>query len=532
MINPLTLTDSDLISRRSMLKGSALGTAALILAGCSSAAKHSSGGSTGTSGSGGSSSGGSSSLTVGTTTDLAPTTLLRAGTDSTSASLIFDTLAVLDPSSFTAKPSVASSWSWNGDKTVLTVDLRDDVKYHTGRTFGPKDVVYSVKAVQDPTAGAQIGGIATLIKSVAASGAHQVKFTLERPISSFTDLLVMMPLVDSETYKQATTGKKIVGTGPFIFESWTPGTAITFKGNAGYWGGRPALSDVRVRVFASEQALVSAMRTNEVDLAWNLVPSDAALLAKGGSFPSFTTGAEFSEWYVGANVTAAPFTDIKIRQAVAYALDRDRIAKQAFAGLGTASCLPWRPSTPGLTAADANHHTYDPTKAKQLFKEGGAPSDTVPILISAGNVVGEAIGNIVQFNLSAAGFKVKVSDVQATQYQTDLEDAKIPGLFVSSVGQVDLSVGTVLLGNAPFKVSGNTSAVTAPQYKQLADKLIYASSDAEAAKATQAVTQYILEQAWHLTVGHVPTVSAHTPKLTGLSNTAALNLDLAGARLS
>lgn len=529
-MKPLSLSSSELISRRSMLKGSAAASI-LLLAGCSSAAK--SGSSGGSSGSGTSSgSGGASSLTVGTATDLAPTTLLRAGTDETSAGLIFDTLAVLDPSTLAAEPSVASSWTWNSDKTQLTVNLRSDVKYHTGRTLEPEDVLFSLKQVASTTQGAQIAGIATQVKSAIKSGANQVKLTIAKPISSFTDLLVMTPLVDRETFSKVASGKKIVGTGPFVFDSWTPGTSIKYTGNASYWGGAPSFKTVTVRVFSSEQALVAALRANEIELAYNLVPSDGELLAKGNQYPSITSGNEFSEWFVGANVTAAPFTDIKVRQAVAYALDRERIVKQAFSGFGTASCLPWRPSTTGLTAADANYYTYDPAKAKALFKEAGSPSQTIPILVSAGNPISAAILNIVEFNLNAVGFKAKGSEVQATQYAADLQDAKIPGLFVSSVGQVDLSIATVLLGNAPFKIAGNTSAVTASEYKTLANDLIYAASDAKIASATQAITKYILEQAWHLTVGHVPIVSAGSPKLSGVETTAGLNLDLAKAKLA
>jgi peptide/nickel transport system substrate-binding protein len=529
MMNPLDLSSTDPITRRRMLSGSAVG-AALLLAGCSSAAKSGSSGGGSSSGSG---SGATQSLTLGTVTDLAPTTFLRAGTNTAVLSLVFDTLALLDPQTLKPAPSVATSWDWNADRTELTVNLRSDVRYHSGRALTPKDVIFSVKAEQDPTAGAQVGGIAAHIKSMVQSGPHQVKFVLEKPISSFTDLLVMTPLVDSETYKQLASAKKVIGTGPFVFENWTPGTSIALRKNPHYWqSGAPKLDTVKVRIFSSEQALVSALRDNQIDLAWNLVPSDAALLAKGNQFPSASTAPLFSEWYVGANVTVKPFDDIRVRQAVAYSLDRERIVKQAFAGFGQASCLPWRPNAPGLTSADASYYTYDPAKAKALFKQAGSPSDTIPVVIGAGNTIAEAILNIVQFNLTAVGFKVKAQQVQATQYQTLLEDAKIPGLWVNAVGQVDLSVGTVLLGNAPFKITGNTSAVTAPEYTTLANKLIYASSDSEIAAAEQAVTKYILQQAWHMTVGHVPTVSARSPKLSGVGSTAGLALGLTDASLT
>ena len=529
MIKPLDLSSTDPITRRRMLGGSAARSARL-LAGCSSAAKSSGSGGSGGSGGGG---GGAKTLNVGTISDFAPTTILRAGTNESTVALVFDTLAVLDPQTMARKPSVASSWSWNSDQTELTVNLRDDVRYHTGRLLAPKDVVFSVKAVTDPAAGAQIGGTTAHITHLAVTGAHQLKFTLAKPIPSFLDVLVMMPLVDSETYKHLASGKKVVGTGPFVFQSWTPGTSISFTRNPHYWrSGLPRLDAVKQRIFSSEQALVAALRANELDLAFNLVPRDAGLLAKGNAFPTVTSGKFFSEYYIGANVKAAPFDDIRARQAVAYALDRERIVKQAFAGFGQASCLPWSPTTPGLDPADATYYSYDPAKAKALFKQAGSPSHTIPLVVAAGNPVSAAILNIVQYNLTSVGFKVKATEAQSTDFQTELEDAKIPGLWSAPVAQVDLDIASVLLGNAPFKVTGNTSAVTAAEYATLSNNLIYASSPSAVKAATQAITKYILQQAWHLTIGHVPLTSAASSKLSGSSSTAGLALDLSQAKLS
>jgi peptide/nickel transport system substrate-binding protein len=519
----------DLLTRRSMIQASA-GAMAVFLAGCSSAAHSNSGGPSASAGASGSSGG---SLTVGTVTDFAPTTILRAGTNETALALVYDTMAVIDPTTLTTQPSVATSWSWNADKTVLTVNLRDDVRYQSGRLLAPEDVIFSVKAEQATTSGAQIGGMATHIKKMAKTGAHQITFTLERPISAFVDLLVMTPLIDSETYKEVATAKKVIGTGPFIFEKWTPGNSIQYKRNPHYWQtGKPYLDAVKVRIFGSEQALVAALRANEIDLAFNLVPSDATLLAKS-KFPSVSTGAKlFNEWYVGANVKVAPLNDLKVRQAIAYALDRPRIVKQAFSTFGAVSDVPWSTALQGLSAAESTHYTYDLAKAKALFKAAGAPSQTIPVMIASGSTIAEAILNIVQYNLTAVGFKVKAEQVQTTQYQTLLEDAKMPGLWINSVGQVDLAIPAVLLGNAPFKITENTSNVTDAQYIKLANDLIYSSTAAQTASATKALTDYVVDQAWHMTVGHVPLVSASTPKVSGVGTTAGFALTLTDAKLA
>jgi peptide/nickel transport system substrate-binding protein len=512
------------LTRRRLLGVSAAGGMALLLTGCHSAASSSK------SGAGKSS---TTKLTVGTTTDLAPSNILRTGTNTTTLSLIFDTLAGVDPATLQPTPSIATSWNWNSDKTELTVNLRDDVYYHSGRKLGPEDAIFSIKAEQASVSGSQIGATALLIDSMRVSGTNQFTLKLKKPVSSFLNLLILTPLIDSQTFSGLYSGKKMVGTGPFVFRSWTPGSQVSLTRNPRYWQkGLPYADSVTVRVFGSEQALVSAARTGEVDLAWSLVPADATLLTKGGKLASHTTGAAFAEWYVGVNVKSKPFDNVLVRQAIAYALDRDRIAKQAFSGFGKATCVPWSTSLPGLSGSYDTYYSYNPAKAKELLKQAGALGVSAPIATGAGNQVAAAISNIVEYNLSEAGFTPKPSQVQATTFQTQLQAASIDGLWINNVGQSYLSAGTVLLGNAPLKVTGNTSNVTAPQYVELADNLIYASSDAQIASANQALTKYILDQAWHITVGRTPTVGVTPAGLTGLQTSGTGGVVLVSAKLA
>lgn len=512
------------LSRRTLLGMSAAGGMALLLSACQSAVSASANGS-------GKSS--TTSLTIGSTTDFAPSNILRTGTNTTTQSLIFDTLAGVDPNTLQPTPSIATSWTWNADKTELTVNLRDDVYYHSGRKLGPEDAIFSIKSEQAPVSGAQIGATALLIDSMQVTGPNQFKLTLKKPVSSFLNLLILTPLIDSKTFSGLYTGKSVIGTGPFVFKSWTPGTQISLARNPHYWQkGLPYADAVTVRVFSSEQALVAAARTNEVDVAWSLVPSDAALLTQGGKLASHTTGEAFAEWYVGVNVKTKPFDNLLVRQAIAYALDRDRITQQAFAGFGTATCVPWSTSLPGLSSSYNTYYSYDPAKAKALLKQAGALGASAPIAVGAGNEVAAAISNIVEYNLSQAGFAPKLSQVPATTYQTQLQKASIDGLWINNVGQSYLSAGTVLLGNAPLKVTGNTSNVTAPEYVELADNLIYASSDAQIASANQALTKYLLDQAWHITVGRAPGVAVTPTGFTGWETSGTSGIVLTSAKLA
>lgn len=512
------------LSRRTLLGVSVAGGMAFLLAGCRSAVSTASTTSGGTA---------STDLIVGSTTDLAPSTILRTGTDTTTQTLIFDTLTGVDPTTLQPTPSVATSWTWNAAKTVLTVNLRDDVYYHSGRKLGPKDAIFSIQSEQAKASGSQIGATARLIDSMKVTGPNQFTLTLSKPVSSFLNLLILTPLVDSETFSGLYSGKKIVGTGPFVFKSWTPGSEVSLTRNRRYWQkGLPYADSVTVRVFGSEQALVSAARTGEVDLAWGLVPSDATLLSKGGKLASHTSGEAFAEWYVGVNVKTKPFDNLLVRQAIAYAIDRDRIAEQAFSGFGKATCIPWSSSLPGLSSSYNTHYSYDPDKAKSLLKQAGALGASAPIAIGAGNSVAAAILNIVEYNLSQAGFTPKASQVQNTAFQAQLQAASIDGLWINNVGQSYLSPGTVLLGNAPLKVTGNTSNVTAAQYKTIANDAIYASSDSEIASANQALTKYLLEQAWHITVAQAPTVGVAPTTLSGVQASGTSGIVLTSAKIA
>jgi hypothetical protein len=122
--------------------------------------------------------------------------------------------------------------------------------------------------------------------------------------------------------------------------------------------------------------------------------------------------------------------------------------------------------------------------------------------------------------------------VQNTAFQAQLQAASIDGLWINNVGQSYLSPGTVLLGNAPLKVTGNTSNVTAAQYKTIANDAIYASSDSEIASANQALTKYLLEQAWHITVAQAPTVGVAPTTLSGVQASGTSGIVLTSAKIA
>lgn len=531
--DPGRMTVEQLVTRRSMLRSSAVGAGLLfggvVLSACSSAAKE---GTQASGGGAGQTRAGGQKLTIGTTTDLVPQDFLRTATNPLLFSLVWDTMAVMNPKTLAAEPSVASSWEWNKANTTLTITLRDDVRYHTGRLLEPADAIFSIKEEKTPTHVAQVQPTADLIEQYKVTGRHSFSLTIAKPMSAFEMLLVLTPLIDRETADGLFGAKKVIGTGPFTFDSWTPQTKFSFSRNPHYWqAGLPRLQSVTANVYSSETAMTNALRASEIDLAYQLPPADAARLTTNGSYQALTSTPAYLEWYVGANVKVAPFDNLKVRQAVAYALDRERIVKQAFAGFGTTTCLPWS-TLPGIPTSYNDYYSYDPRKAKALLREAGVGTPEVTIVTGAGNSTAAAILNIVNYCLNAVGFKVKSQTVPTATFQQDLTTASMPGLWINSIGLTYLELGTVLLGNAPLKIGKNTSHVTDAEYARLADAVVFARSPADAAQANKALSQYVLDQAWHLTVGHTPTVSAAVKNLTGAAQDGENALSLTAARLT
>lgn len=288
-------------SRRVFLSGS-VALAALVAAGCSKATDSTSG-----SGSRG------SSVTVGIPSDVVPSNLLRSiAVNFPVHALVFDTLVALDDQSRQVVPRVAQSWSWNADSTVLTMTLRSDVKFHTGRALGPQDVLFAIKKIQEPSIGAQIKPVADYITNAAQTGPHEVTFTLKSPLSDFLDMFLMLPLIDEKTYSGLASGTKVVGTGPFTWDSWTPGTQLQLSRNSHYWqAGEPFLDAVTLKVYRQSQALLAALQSAEIDMSYMMLPRDAATFAHKPGYTTITTSPTFSDWYLGINVSAKPFTDVR-----------------------------------------------------------------------------------------------------------------------------------------------------------------------------------------------------------------------------
>ena len=472
------------------------------------------------------------SVDIGMAADVVPKSLVKdVAVNLPVRALVFDTLVGLDTHTGDYIPKLATSWKWSTDKKSLVMSLRDDVKFHSGRTFGPEDAIFCVKTAQNPDSGSQVAQIADRVTSMRQTGAHEVTFVLSAPLLAFLDLFVLAPVVDSETVGGIASGTKVVGTGPFVWKSWTPGSSVALERNPHYWAaGTPHLQKVNLRVFSQSQSLVAALRSKNIVAAYQMLPRDAKTFAGDSAYKITSTAPQFTDWFVGVNVMKAPFTDVRVRQAVAWSINRDRIASQIFAGYGTASCMPASSSLPGLSVADEKVYGYDPAKARALLAAAGIENPRVTILSNSANQTSAALLDNIVYDLTQVGFKVTPQNVVSATYQSQVQAATVDGMWLGPADQSCYSLATSLLGGAQVRPKNNTSHFSTPQYDKLSSAVINASDTAEQAQASAAFMSYLLEQAFNITVAHGHYMLVSSSELSGADTTGGSELDLTHAR--
>ncbi|MCX7304846.1 MAG: ABC transporter substrate-binding protein [Hyphomicrobiales bacterium] len=269
-------------------------------------------------------------------------------------------------------PALAESWTVSDDGKVYTFKLRTSVKYHDGTDFNADDVKFSLdRARADNSTNAQKGLFAA-IDTVEVVDSATVKVTLKNPQGSFLynmgwgDAVIVAP-ESAETNKD-----NPVGTGPFKFGSWAKGSSITLVKADSYWGDPVALDKVEFRIIPDAAAAVPALLSGDVQALPNFQLGDA--LPQVQSDPRFKVviGSTEGETVLATNNKKPPFDNLKVRQAIAHAIDRKAIIDGASGGYGVPIGSHFSPANAAYVDLTGTY-PYDPAKAKALLAEAGFP---------------------------------------------------------------------------------------------------------------------------------------------------------------
>ncbi|MFE6870987.1 ABC transporter substrate-binding protein [Kitasatospora sp. NPDC057692] len=512
------------LSRRALLRGGLAGAGLLALAACRSAADTAAGRSAGDAA--GPRRGGV--LTVGASVDFTPALLFAQSANTLVQRLVFNTLTRYDDQ-LKPQPELATSWQVAPDGTSVTLKLREDVTFHGGRRFTADDVVFAVKNLQNPARSAQLRATAAAVTDFRKNGDFELTLVLAHPVSNIFDLFEFMIIPDSATVEEAFAGTRLVGTGPYTFTERKPGSSLTFARNETYWNpGRPYLDGVEIRVIPQSESLLSSLKTGQTHLSYHVRGKDLAALRSDPQFrvTSYDTGG--GAYYIGVNLTAEHVGDKRVRQAIAWAVDRERLVQQALGGSGTVSATPWPKSSPAYSAEAAAHYRHDPERARQLLKDAGLTGITLPFAHSndPGNT---AVAQVLQYDLQQVGIETVLQPTDSPTMQKQLIAQAMPALWTLSHGFAQLHPATLAVSAYPFNEAKNSSHFSSPAYTDIVQRAWKRpDSDSEEAKALyRQITDTLLDEQFviDLAIAGLSEVAGGKARGATLNKFGYLNLD-------
>ncbi len=290
--------------------------------------------------------------------------------------LIFNSLVKKDEK-FDYVGDLASEIKPNADGSVFTFVLRDGIKFHDGRTFSSADAKYTLDLVFSSnfakSASFYEGSGAdkkSYIKSVDAPDAKTLVITLTHPWTGLLSNLVPVAIIPKDSYESQKTHP--LGTGPFKFKSYDSSQQVVdLDANAEYWEGAPHIPALRVRVIADTNALQAELKSGRVDIAPLPTSLSPDAIKQLGQDPNLQvlqfTGSNVT--VLTFNTSAPPLNDVRVRQAIAYAVDRESLIRDLLLGQGKLahSILPEE----SWAYVPGQNYSFDPAQAKKLLDEAG-----------------------------------------------------------------------------------------------------------------------------------------------------------------
>lgn len=333
----------------------------------------------------------------------------RFGTDDASAKvhqLIFDNLVELDEH-LRVVPRLAASLE-HPDPLTYIVSVRRGVRFHDGRPLTAEDVVFTFNQFLDPGMVSPRKGGYRELRSVVARDEWTVVFTLKQPFASFP-INLMMPILPRGSGPDVRDHP--IGTGPYRFVRHEVDDHIELRANQDYWGGAPRNTGLILKIVPDDVMRGLELRKGTIDLVVNDLAPDIVHQLRGDGRLQVVEGPGVDYQYVGLNVRDPRLQDVRVRRALAHAIDREAIVRYLRRGLaapasGLLSPLSW------AAASDVPSFAYEPARARALLDEAGYPDP-------------DGGGPAMRFGLSLKVSNTEFNRLQSSVIQQNLRDVGI-----------------------------------------------------------------------------------------------------------
>ena len=401
-------------------------------------------------------------------------------------------------------PAVAESYKVSEDGLVYTFTLREGVKFHNGETVTVEDVIYSLNRCAEHSGDSALKSAFSAIRDLQAIDEKTVSFRLDQPD---------MELIYFMTAAIIPADGELVGTGPFVLTERTPQESIVLERFEDYWGDKAGVAKATYRIYEDMTALMMALKGGSVDVCAHL--TSAQIRELGEEFTILEDTMNLVQ-AVYLNNAVEPFNNVKVRQAISYAIDRQMIMDVVFDGHGAAIGSNIHPKLERYFMPElVDYYTCDPAKAKQLLAEAGySDGFDMTITVSSNYQPHMDTAEVVVQQLAAIGVRAKVQPVDATTWYSE---AYTNRQFQSTITGLDAKniTARAMLERFVSDNGKNFMNYNNPEYDALYAAARSATDEASQTEAYKAMERMLTEDAANLYIQDLADFVAVRPDLQG-----------------
>lgn len=347
---------------------------------------------------------------------------------------VYDTLVEPD-ADLTMRPALAESWDVTPDQLTWTFHLRDNVTWHDGSPFTADDVVFTYRRIIDE----ELSNVDKLsaIADIRATDPSTVVLRLKQPSPNLLTNLggfKGMAIVQRKNVESGQIATHPVGTGPFSFQGQKSGDSITLTANPRYWAGPPKVSGLTLRFIPEKSTALSALQAGEIDWT-DSIPTQRVNQLRDDDTINLAVVPSNDYWYLALNEAREPWDDVRVRQAIAYAIDREAIVTAT--SYGTAANNQLAIPKGNFWYTDYHRYNYDIDKAKDLLAQANAQPQNLDMLVTTEYPETVTAAQIIADNLAPLGITVDIRTVDFATWLDEQNSGHFDMLMMGWLGNID-----------------------------------------------------------------------------------------------
>ena len=347
---------------------------------------------------------------------------------------VYDTLVEPD-ADLTMRPALAESWETTPDQLTWTFHLRRGVTFHDGSPLTADDVVFTYRRIIDE----ELSNVDKLsaVSDIRATDPSTVVIRLKQPSPNLLTNLggfKGMAIVQRKNVESGQIATHPVGTGPFSFEGQKSGDSITLTANPNYWDGAPKVSGVIFRFIPEKSTALSALQAGEIDWT-DSIPTQRVNQLRDDDSVNLAVVPSNDYWYLALNEARKPWDDVRVRQAIAYAIDRDAIVTATSYGTAAKNELAIPKGNYWYT--DYSRYHYDIDEAKRLLTEANASPENLDMLVTNEYPETVTAAQIIADNLAPLGITVNIRTVDFATWLDEQNSGHFDMLMMGWLGNID-----------------------------------------------------------------------------------------------